>query len=215
VRDFRDSDASFLAQKPAKVVHSHTDADLDGLVERMAAGDREAVAAFISRYGPMIRRRVRGKMRSSVRRLFDSQDILSTVGRRLDQIVSQRRVTARTGGEFWSLVSEIALHSLVEKSRIVDALAAKEGEDSGFAAMMLGRLREAERSTGDAGAEIAFDDLLAPLTSEQDRTIAMLWSIGLSHAQIAAHLGANEDYVRQRWCRIREMLRASIQESNP
>ena len=93
MREFRGSDTHFLAQKVAKVVHASTDSDLDSLVSRMAAGDREAVGTFLSLYGPMIRRRVRGKLRMSVRRLFDSQDILSTVGRRLDTIVREAIAT--------------------------------------------------------------------------------------------------------------------------
>ncbi len=204
-----------MAQNPAKVVHPTSDPDLGDLVGRMGAGDREAVAEFLTRYGPLIRRRVRGKLRSSVRRLFDSQDILSTVGRRLDLIVRDGRVKAKTQGEFWSLVWDVSQHSLAEKGRIVSGLIAKEGEDSGFAAMMLGRLREAERASGEAGAEVAFDDMLAVLKSEQDRTIAMLWSIGLSYSEIAEHLGTNDDHVRQRWHRARAMLRASLEVPNP
>lgn len=210
MREFRDSDAHFLAQKVAKVVHSPTDSDLDSLVSRMASGDREAVGAFLSLYGPLIRRRVRGKLRMSVRRLFDSQDILSTVGRRLDNIVRERRVKARTQGEFWSLVAEVAENSVVEKGRIVEGLRIKEGEESGFASEMLAQLNAAERTSGDGGLEIAFDDMLASLKSEQDRTIATLWAIGLTHAQIAEHLGSNEEHVRQRWHRVRETLRASF-----
>jgi DNA-directed RNA polymerase specialized sigma24 family protein len=213
VRTFRDSDAHFLAQKVAKVVHPPNEADLDLLVSRMAAGDREAVGTFLTLYGPMIRRRVRGKLRMSVRRLFDSQDILSTVGRRLDTIVRERRITAKTQGEFWSLISEVAENSVVEKGRIVEGLRVKEGEESGFASEMLAQLNAAERVAGDGGLELAFDDMLASLKSEQDRTIATLWAVGLSHAQIAEHLDSNAEHVRQRWHRIRETLRASFRNN--
>ena len=214
MREFRGSDTHFLAQKVAKVVHASTDSDLDSLVSRMAAGDREAVGTFLSLYGPMIRRRVRGKLRMSVRRLFDSQDILSTVGRRLDTIVREGRVKARTQGEFWSLVTQVTENSVVEKGRIAERLRIKEGEESGFAREILAELEGAERVSGSDGVEVAFDEMLGWLKSEQDRTIATLWTLGLTHAHIAEHLDTKEDYVRDRWRRIRETLRATFRSKS-
>ena len=61
--------------------------NVESLLRRMRNGDREAAAQFITRYEDRIRRRIRGKLNPSVRRLFDSQDIFSTIGRRLDQYV--------------------------------------------------------------------------------------------------------------------------------
>ena len=136
------------------------------------------------------------------------------MGRRLDVIVREGRVKARSSGEFWSLIAEVEQNSVAEKGRIVEGLRSKEGEDSDFAACMLARLRNAERASGEGGAEVAFDDLLARLSSEQDRTIALLWSVGFTFPQIAEHLGTNADQVRQRWCRVRATLRLSVENPN-
>ncbi|HMN39399.1 MAG TPA: ECF-type sigma factor [Phycisphaerales bacterium] len=179
---------------------------------RMGEGDRVALGEFLGRYGPLIRRRVRGKLRASVRRLYDSQDILSTVSRRLDAYVKSGKFQARTEDEFWGLVFRVAQRSLVEKARIVEALRAKEGEDSEFAGWMLGRLRGQEPDERARTDGLEVDDLLDALKSDEDRTITRLWAGGANHSQIASHLGIDDAAVRQRWCRICQMLQESLTE---
>src|SRR5690606_30935513 len=103
------------------------------LLERMRRGDRDAAAEFLVGYGPLIRRRIRGKLGAAMRRLFDSQEILSTVGRRLDAFVNAGRLEATTTPQLWGLVIRIAENALIEKARVVQSLKAREGEDSPFA----------------------------------------------------------------------------------
>ncbi len=74
--------------QPESITLVDTGRELPALLDRVRGGDREASAEFISRYGPRIRRRVRGKLSPAMRRLFDSQEILATVARRLDQMVA-------------------------------------------------------------------------------------------------------------------------------
>ena len=73
---------------------ANTTGDLDTLIARMRAGDRAAAAAFITQYGDRVRRRVSGKLSPAMRRLFDSQEIMSTVARRLDHCVSGGELAA-------------------------------------------------------------------------------------------------------------------------
>jgi DNA-directed RNA polymerase specialized sigma24 family protein len=182
----------------------------------MGTGDREALGQFLTQYGPLIRRRVRGKLRASMRRLFDSQDILSTLSRRLDSYVRDGKFQARSEEEFWSMVFTVAHNSVAEKARIVESLRVKEGEDSVFAGWMLGRMRTPESPPAEeAGPSLEFDDVLAMLKSEQDRTITRLWATGSNLAQIAAHLGVGESLVRQRWHRIREVVRTEVEGASP
>jgi len=116
----------------------------DDMLMRMRAGDREAAAEFVSRFGPRIRRRIHGKLGPAMRRLFDSQEILSTLGRRLDVFVGSGSLRATSIEELWSLVFRIADNSLIEKARVFRSLEAKEGEDSPLAYKMLQRLKDAE-----------------------------------------------------------------------
>ena len=56
-------------------------------LDRMRRGDRVAAAVFITRYSSRIHRRISGKLSPGMRRVFDTQEIFSTFGRRLDQLV--------------------------------------------------------------------------------------------------------------------------------
>ncbi|MDP1661419.1 MAG: ECF-type sigma factor [Phycisphaerales bacterium] len=178
------------------------------LLAAMGAGEREAAAEFVQRYGPQIRRRVRGKLRTSMRRLFDSQDILSTLSRRLDSYVHRGLFEPRSEEELWGLVFMIAEHSVVEKARIWQALSEKEGEQSGLAGEAAGRFDRAARGTGVVLAEEdEFEGLLESVPHELDRQIARLWAMNLSSEAIATELGLTVDVVRTRWRRTRDQLR--------
>lgn len=180
--------------------------DPDLLLQRMRSGDRSAAAEFVDRFGGRIRRRVRGKLGPTMRRLFDSQEILSTLGRRLDLFVRSGRLRAESAPELWSLVFRIADNAMVEKSRVVRSLEAKEGEDSPLAHRMLARLNEAQVHSDD-GPEIEIDRALGVLDAGVDREILSLWLTGHQHTHIAECLGLAPTAIRKRWQKIRERLR--------
>lgn len=174
----------------------------------MGQGEREAAAEFVHRYGPQIRRRVRGKLRTSMRRLFDSQDILSTLSRRLDSYVHRGLFEPRSEEELWGLVFTIAEHSVVEKARIWQALSEKEGERSGLAGEAAGRFDRAARGSGVVVADDdEFEGLLESVPQELDRQIARLWAMNHSSETIANELGLTVEVVRTRWRRTRDQLR--------
>lgn len=183
-----------------------TEPDVQLLVDRMRGGDREAAAEFLERFGPRIRRRVRGKLPVPMRRLFDSQEILSTLGRRLDRFVASGRVRANTTGELWSLVFRMTDNSLIEKARLFRSLEKREGEDGAFAQHVLGRLRGLERSDSDAPL-IEVDAALRSLGPGVERQITTLWLQGHTFAEIGAELGMKENTARKRWESIRHRLR--------
>lgn len=176
------------------------------LLMRMRAGDRDAAAAFLDEFGPRIRRRVRGKLGPSMRRLFDSQEILSTLGRRLDMFVGQGKLQAATVPELWGLVFRMADNSLIEKARLFRALEAREGEDGPVARRMLERLREAERQS-EEGPLIEIDAALRSLEPGIDREILSLWLTGHTSAEIGQVVGLAAPAVRKRWEKIRHHLR--------
>src|SRR5262249_29722926 len=89
-------------------------AHLRALLLRMRRGDRHAAAEFVVENADSIRRRFRRRISGSVRRLFDSADLVSTVARRLDGIVGRGRLAAGSVGELWSLVMVVGRYSLSE-----------------------------------------------------------------------------------------------------
>lgn len=187
-------------------MRSGGDEESDQLLMRMRSGDRAAAAEFIERFGPRIRRRIHGKLGPAMRRLFDSQEILSTLGRRLDVCIRSGSLGATSIDELWSLVFRIADNSLVENARVFRSLEAKEGEDSPLAYRMLQRFKDAE-STDRDGPLIEIDRALRSLDDSVDREILSLWLHGKQHVHIAESVGLSAPAVRKRWEKIRGKLR--------
>lgn len=179
---------------------------IERLVTRMRAGDREAVGLFLELYGDRIRRRVRGKLSPAMRRLFDSQEILSTVARRLDRCVSGGELAAAEPGQLWALVFRIAETSVVDKGRIYRRLRSAEAQDRLFANELDVRLTSAEQRVSD-GCELELDQVLRILETPLDREILSQWLRGLSHDLIAEELDLKAPMVRKRFERIKKRLR--------
>lgn len=179
---------------------------IDELLLRMKAGDRDAAAEFLMRYHSRIRRRIRGKLGPHIRRLFDSLDILSTIGRRLDLYVMSGRLQAASEAQLWNLLFKLADNAMVDKARIFKQLQDAEGEDSEFAQQFAHRLHDAEHD-GTTGAELEIENCLRLLDDPVDRKILSLWLLGETHAVIAEHVDLGAAAVRKRWERIKSQLK--------
>jgi DNA-directed RNA polymerase specialized sigma24 family protein len=183
--------------------------DLPGLLGLMRRGDREAAATFVVRYGTRIRRRIRGKLSPSIRRIFDSQDVLSSVSRQLDRMIAAGRLAAANEEQLWSLIHEIANHVVIDKARVLNALKRTDGEDGALARSMLSRLHAAGRDGTDDGLGIV-EEALRLTPDEIDREILLLWLHGTQLEQIAVSLDMKPATVRKRWQMIRERLTESL-----
>lgn len=183
---------------------------VEDLLIGMRSGDRLAAAEFIDRFGERIRRRIRGKLAPEMRRIFDSQEVLSTVGRRLDQFVGSGQMMAASEAQLWSLVFRITENALIDKARIFRRLKSTEAEDSPFAQHFLGRLNEAE-SYSAVGGEMVIDRALRALSDPIDRQILALWLSDTPHSVTADCLGMSSSSVRQRWGRIKTKLQKMLE----
>lgn len=185
------------------------------LLERMRAGDRNAAADFVQKFGPRIRRRVRSKLNPSMRRLFDSQEMLSTLARRLDLFVKEKRLQADNESRLWSLVLRISDNALIDKARLMRRLNTMEGPDGPMAKRFADRLRDAESSKQD-GAIVELDEILQSLGDTRDRQILSMWLADQPHSLIAEELGMTAAAVRKRWqvikARIKERLESRMKE---
>jgi DNA-directed RNA polymerase specialized sigma24 family protein len=201
----RNSD--FAANSPRTATDGGARADpereIADLLARMRDGDREAAATFITRYGSRIRRRVRGKLSRATRAVFDSQDILSTVGRRLDQYVHTRRLEAQSVAQLWSLVATIAQRVAINKAVATRRQAILQHE-------LAPRTAPGRRGGHDADWRNDVPEVeivLGALPDDVNRRILALWLDGASHADIASSVGLSAAAVRQRWLKIRALLR--------
>lgn len=172
----------------------------------MRDGDRVAAALFITSYGSRIRRRIRGKLNPAMRRIFDSQDVLSTLGRRLDRIVRDGQVEAATEDQLWALVFRMAEHAIIDKARVYQRLREEEGEDGGFARQLESRLRQAERRRRE-GAEIEIGRVLSFVPDPTDRQILCLWLAGNNLRRVADLVALAPTAVRKRWQKVKADLR--------
>ena len=189
----------------APSVKSPTEVQL--LLARMQAGDRDAAALFVTRYGSLIRRRIRGKLSPAMRRIFDSLEILSTVGRRLDLYVRAGRFNAQSEGQLWALVFRMANNAVIDKSRIFRRLEKVEAEDSEFSRQLLARLNDA-RQRGDREVEIEIEHALGLFGDLIDKQILSFWLSGTRLSLIAEYVGLAPTAVRKRWQTIRSKLQA-------
>jgi len=176
----------------------------------MRGGDRDAVGEFVTRFGPRIRLRIRDKLGASLRRVYDSEDVLSTLSRRLDELVVSGRLRAQSEGQLWAVAFAITGNAICEYARVLKRIerAEEEGERE-----VAGRLRsEFEQAMTPEQHREAMDRTLALLPDETDQHVLWLWLNGQSHGAIAATLGMTPEAVRMRWSRIRARLRESSGE---
>ena len=183
------------------------DAVVESLLHRMRAGDRHAAAEFVTKYGPRIRRRVRARMNPSMRRIFDSEELLSTMARRLDQFVHEGRMTAENQARLWALVNRIGDNAVVDRYRLMKRLDSIEAADGPAAATIR---RRQESSPDDSSSPIAIDEVLDWIVDPRDRQILMLWLHDVPLTTIAECLKMTATAVRKRWQGVREHLRERL-----
>ncbi|MCA9311796.1 MAG: hypothetical protein KDA21_11360 [Phycisphaerales bacterium] len=181
----------------------------DELRERIRTGDRDVIAAFVLKHGPVIRRRAAGRLGTRMRRLFDSQEILSTVLRRMDDYIKRGNLTVESEAQLMKLMLQMTTAAVIDKARISERL---------------GRVESPTRpETGHADqGEIAdeaecamMERAFRALDRDVDRDILWLWLSDVPQAVMADLLGESPDFVRKRWQRIRHRLRIEGTLVNP
>ncbi|HPO93941.1 MAG TPA: hypothetical protein PL072_10770 [Phycisphaerales bacterium] len=188
---------------------------LEGLIARMRAGERDAVGEYIRLYGPFLQRRARGKLGAGLRRLVDSVDMVSTVGRRLDKYVQGRRMACRSPAEFNKLVTRVLDAATVDKVRALSRLRRAEAEDAAMSRAILerGGRGGADGEWSDEGWSEWVESAMSVLPTDEDRELLRMWLNDVPLFRIAEQLSVpgrevTPAAVRQRWKTIRERLRA-------
>lgn len=178
-------------------------ASIEQLLARIRCGDRGAAAVFVLRFGDRIRRRLGSKLGPQMRRVFDSEDILSTVLRRLDVYLVDHDILATNDHQLMGLIYRIADGAVVDKVRLgsrfkdlfgaeflADESASQLGEDASDLDDKMGNLFD------------AIDD-------PQDRVMLWMLLADKTFDQIGEALEVPSARLRKRWQRLRERLRAS------
>jgi len=204
-----DSSSFFVGGVVMRELESGT--NLEELLRRIGSGDREAAAEFVQRYAPVIRQRFRARLSPSLRRLMDSGDLVSTVGRRLDQLVATGGVNVENEHQLWALVNHLAKAAIADKARVLARLRRVESPDSDWARSFLGRA-SSPRDDGTDRFDETLDHAMDVLETDVDRRVLALWLGGWSHLQISAQLRITPNAARQHWHRVRSRLAEALSQ---
>ncbi|MGI9015118.1 MAG: hypothetical protein ACR2GY_12850 [Phycisphaerales bacterium] len=178
------------------------------LVDGMSRGDREAAAEFIDVYGSRILRRVRAGLSARVRRVYDSQEILSTIGRHLDDYVMQGRFSIECTHGVWALIDRMTDNALVDKARKVRSIRESEQRGAEVASTLRLQMQSDAARLGAARDEADFhlEALLDLLETDDDRTHLQMRMRDATSREISRLLMMTPAGVRKRWQRICEIL---------
>ncbi len=170
----------------------------------MRAGDREAAAEFMMRYGPRLRRRMRSLVGGALRRITDDEDLFSSVARRLDLVVLRHRVNALTAKELWALVGRIAVRAAADKAHRAER---EYIEEAAMPHLSSDVGSPVETAAEDDEASVILARSRA-LLAGSDREILRLRVEGMPSSRVARALGVGASMVRKRWERIRKAVGA-------
>jgi RNA polymerase sigma factor (sigma-70 family) len=181
---------------------------MDDVLGRISSGDHEAAAEFVRSHEALIRRRMRHKLGSALRRTVDSEDLVSTLSRRLYVYMTSTRIEARSREQLVSLLMVIAERSVNDKLRALRRAEHDTGPEARWRAIVRERTQTPQASDRAAPG---MDEALAALDSDVDREITRMWLRGMDHAEISVALGISHAAVRKRWERIRAKLRRTFE----
>lgn len=166
---------------------------------------REAVAAWAMQHQRQIRTLARSRLTSHTRSVFDSEDVFSSVVRRLDGLAKDGAIRPNSEAELWALAKQIALNTAVSKTRLIERARRLLTEDGLLAYEIEHRINAC---VGDDDAALLVHRMYEALESSADRQIFGLILRGASHRAVAQLLGITEEASRQRWMAVRRRLLA-------
>lgn len=190
---------------PESAISENTRLPQSGRVDRSSVPPltRERVADYLRGKEQEIRSVARRRLTRNTRGTHDSEDVYSSVLRRLDELASRGEVRPRSESELWALAKTIASNTAVSKTRLAERARALVAEDGSYARSLLDRLQAAN---GDDEAMLLLLRLAQSCDNSDDRQILFLRMRGAGYKVIAETLGISSDACRQRWRVLRAKL---------
>ncbi len=171
--------------------------------------NRAALAAFVLEHGETIRRVARRKLSNATAGVYDSQDVLSTVLRRVDMLADRGAIRATTEREMLSLIITIAEHAAIDKTRLMELARSRLHTDGAFARLFLQRLNSCR---DDDDTQVLVFQMFQSLRTSIERRLFLLRLRGIEHQVIAEMIGISPAACRKRWSTIMENLARGFQE---
>jgi hypothetical protein len=181
--------------------------EFSGVAGAAAGGDesslRRAVARFVLEHGDQIRALARRKLSGPARTVYDSEDVLSSVLRRMDNLARLGRLRSDSEAELMALIATIAANAALSKTKLLERARAQLAEDGAYARELLSRL---DGCGDDDEATLLVLRIEASIKDQTDRQVFSLMLKGASHKAIGDLLGFSADASKQRWMKIRREL---------
>jgi DNA-directed RNA polymerase specialized sigma24 family protein len=186
--------------------------DSTGALKTILEGDspenvRRAIAEYVLENGGIVRAIARRNLTTNTRAVHDSEDVLSSVLRRLDTLAADGSLRLSSERDLWAYISVIARNTAVSKTRLIEIARSYLTEDGAFAYEVVRRLNACR---GDEEATILMHRMMGSLKDPIDRQVFALRYRGASHAAIGNLLGTTEEASRQRWRKICQHLRSTF-----
>lgn len=170
--------------------------------------NRDELAAFVSAQGPLLLRRIRRKLSPSARDLFDSQDVFSTMLRRVDKLAAQGRLRAESEAQLVALLTAIVDHAVIDRARISERKKRVERR----AAQSARADRKSVVPEDSLATHSQLDVLNQLITDPADRELLRLRLQGASFSNISEATGKPEGTLRWRWGRLGRYLRDHVEQ---
>lgn len=178
-----------------------------GPIPGIASMSRDQVAEFLFRNAERIRKLARKKLTAYTRRSYDSEEVLSSVLRRIDGLAADGQLRTANENELWGLIERVTLNRAVSLTRSMERLFQFIAEEGHCAEALDARLERCER---DEEAGDLYRELLRGLRSEKALEVFVLRSRGVSYLVISQMLGIPADTARKRWSKGIERLQRTL-----
>lgn len=159
-------------------------------------------ARLIERDRSQLEAQIHAMLMPQARRLVDTEEIISTALRRVDEAILEERIDVQNERQFFGYVNGVLRVTMLEKARRGGTLTSRE--------RIAARLRD--QLTDGSGEVISLlpEDLIEVgnrIPDSIDREIVLLRGRNLSFKQIAEQTGLSPEAARKRWQTVRERLK--------
>ena len=170
---------------------------------------RTHAAQLVEQQRATLMSRIHRLLGDDARRVTDTDDILSTALRRIDNAIEQGSLEAQSERQFYAFVHGVIERTVLEKARKSRGVSARE--------RIAQEIKDEVSSPSIEQRVIAVEELNRigkMVTDPIDREVIFLRGRDLSLAEIAKAMDMTYAAVRKRWSRIRTTVREYIKENS-
>lgn len=165
-------------------------------------GRRILAARLIERDRSQLEAQIHAMLMPQARRLVDTEEIISTTLRRVDEAILDERIDLQNEKQFFGFVNGVLRVTMQEKARRGGSLTSRE--------RIAARIREQLDGESGSGLPLLTEDLIEigdQIPDAIDREIVLMRGRNFSFKQIAAQTGLTSEAARKRWQGIRSRLK--------